>query len=152
MIPDEFVVLLAEDDEHDIVATKRAWRALGLRSALHIVNDGEQCLDYLFRRGRYAPPGQAPRPHLLLLDINMPRLGGIDTLRQIRASAPYRTLPVVMLTTSKAEEDQIKSYASGATAYVVKPLGFDNFSAAIKAIHDFWNLAEAQKEYHAPAK
>ncbi|MES2356123.1 MAG: response regulator [Pseudomonadota bacterium] len=148
MKQDEFVVLLAEDNEHDIVATKRAWRALGLTDQLHIVNDGEECLDYLFRRGKYATPSSAPHPRILLLDINMPRMGGIETLKRIRESREYRYLPVIVLTTSKAEEDQIKSYASGASAYVVKPLGFDNFSAAMKAIHDFWNQVERPKEYH----
>ena len=148
MNSDTALVLLAEDDEHDIVATKRAWRTLGLRNPLQVVNDGEQCLDYLFRRGDYSAPGSAPRPRVLLLDLHMPKMGGIDTLRQIRASDEYRSLPVVILTTSKAEEDQIKSYAMGATAYVVKPLGFDNFSAAMKTISDFWNLVEMPDKRH----
>jgi CheY-like chemotaxis protein len=137
-----FVILMAEDDEHDIVATKRAWKANNMSNPLHIVNDGEECLDYLFRRGRYAAPELSPRPGMLLLDINMPRMDGLTVLRHIRESEEFHSIPVIMLTTSKAEEDRVKSYDLGANAYIVKPVGFENFSEAIRTIQHFWQLAE----------
>ncbi|OHC61726.1 MAG: hypothetical protein A3H93_12115 [Rhodocyclales bacterium RIFCSPLOWO2_02_FULL_63_24] len=142
---DDFVVLVAEDDEHDIVAIRRAWRTLGIRNPLAIVHDGEACLDYLFRRGQYA---EARRPGLLLLDLNMPRLNGLGALRAIRADAATARLPVVILTTSKAEEDRLRSYDLGANAYIVKPVGFDNFTAALRTIHEFWNLVERPEVNH----
>lgn len=142
---DDFVVLVAEDDEHDIVAIRRAWRSLGIRNPLVIVHDGEACLDYLFGRGEYAT---APRPGLVLLDLHMPRLDGLGTLRAIRAEPGTARLPVVILTTSKAEEDRLCSYDLGANAYIVKPLGFEKLTAALRTIHEFWNLAERPETHH----
>ncbi len=127
---DDFVVLVAEDDEHDIVAIRRAWRTLGLRNPLVIVHDGEACLDYL-------------------LDLHMPRLDGLGTLKAIRENAITARLSVVVLTTSKAEEDRLRSYDLGANAYIVKPVGFENFTAAVQTIHQFWNLAERPEGPHA---
>lgn len=138
----DFVVLMAEDDEHDIIATKRAWKANRMANPLYIVNDGEECLDYLYRRGSYSDPVTSPPPGILLLDINMPKMDGLETLKAIRESREFRHLPVIMLTTSQAEEDRIKSYAFGANAYIVKPIGFDNFSEAIRTINQFWKLVE----------
>lgn len=137
-----FVVLMAEDDEHDIIATKRAWKASQMANPLYIVNNGEECLDYLERRGAYADPAMSPRPGILLLDLNMPRMDGLETLQHIRASEKFRSLPVIMLTTSKAEEDRVRCYEFGANAYIVKPIGFDNFAEAIRTINLFWKLVE----------
>lgn len=137
-----FVVLMAEDDEHDIIATRRAWKTHHMANPLFIVNDGEECLDYLFRRGGFAGPGAAPRPGILLLDIHMPRLDGLATLRHIRESGEFRCLPVIMLTTSRGEEDRLRSYDLGANAYIVKPVGFENFAEAIRTIQLFWQLTE----------
>ena len=138
----DFIVLMAEDDEHDIMATKRAWKANRMANPLYIVNDGEECLDYLFRRGAYTDPASSPRPGIVLLDINMPKMDGLETLKAIRESERFRPLPVIMLTTSQAEEDRVKSYDLGANAYIVKPIGFDNFSEAIRTINLFWQLVE----------
>ena len=133
---------MAEDDEHDIVATKRAWKKHHVANPLYMVNDGEECLDFLHRRGKYSEPDSAPRPGILLLDINMPKMDGLTVLKHIREDEKLRHLPVVILTTSKAEEDRIKSYDLGANAYVVKPVGFENFSEAVKTISLFWQLVE----------
>jgi CheY-like chemotaxis protein len=137
-----FVVLMAEDDEHDIVATKRAWKKHHVANPLYIVNDGEACLDYLYGKGKYGEPGAAPRPGIVLLDIKMPKLDGLSVLKQIRGDKALRRLPVIILTTSKAEEDRFKSYDLGANAYIVKPVGFDNFSQAVRMINLFWQLVE----------
>lgn len=138
----EFPVLLVEDDEHDIVATQRAWRINRMSNPLFVVNNGEECLDYLFRRGLYADPAVSPRPGIVLLDVNMPRMDGLEVLKKIRESEQFGSLPVIMLTTSKAEEDRVRSYALGANAYIVKPIGFENFSEAIRTINLFWRLVE----------
>lgn len=137
-----FVVLMAEDDEHDILATERAWEKHHVANPLRIVKDGESCLDYLYQRGRYSEAGSAPRPGILLLDIKMPRLDGFGVLRRIKEDQSLRRLPVVVLTTSKAEEDRLRSYDLGANAFIVKPVGFENFSAAMRMINLFWQLVE----------
>lgn len=143
-----FVVLMAEDDEHDIIATKRAWKASRVVNPLHIVNNGEECLDYLMRRGAYADPASSPCPGILLLDLNMPRMDGLETLQHIRNNEQFRSLPVVMLTTSQAEEDRVRSYELGANAYIVKPIGFENFSESIRTISLFWKLVELPGDQH----
>jgi CheY-like chemotaxis protein len=142
MAREPFVVLLAEDDEHDIVATKRAWKKHNIANPLYIVNDGEECLDFLHRRGKYSEPGTAPRPGILLLDINMPKMDGLSVLEHIRSHNELHHLPVIILTTSKAEEDRLKGYDLGVNAYIVKPVGFENFSEAVQTISLFWQLVE----------
>lgn len=136
------MVLMAEDDEHDIVATRRAWEKHGIVNSLHIVRDGEECLDFLFRRGKYSSPGAAPRIGMLLLDLNMPKLDGVSVLRMIRANESYRHLPVVVLTTSRAAQDRKECYELGANAYIMKPVGFKNYADALRTINSFWQLAE----------
>jgi CheY-like chemotaxis protein len=137
-----FVVLMAEDNEHDIVATRRAWKKYIITNTLYVVRDGEECLDYLHQREKYSEPGAAPRPGILLLDIKMPRMDGLTVLKQIRGDEQLRRLPVIILTTSKDEEDRIRSYDLGANAYIMKPVGFQNFSEAVKTINLFWALVE----------
>jgi DNA-binding response OmpR family regulator len=137
---------MAEDDEHDVMATRRAWKANRMVNRLCIVNDGEECLDYLFRRGPFRDHAVAPTPGIVLLDINMPRMDGLETLKAIRGCADFKHLPVIMLTTSKAEEDRVRSYAYGANAYIVKPVGFENFSEAIRTINLYWKLVELPGE------
>ncbi len=142
MNKDPFVVLMADDDEHDIVATKRAWKKHHIANPLYIVNDGEECLDFLHQRGKYSEPGSAPRPGIVMLDIRIPKMDGLAVLKQIRENDELRHLPVIILTTSKAEEDRIRGYDLGVNAYIVKPVGFDSFSEAVKTISLFWQLVE----------
>ncbi len=140
-----FVVLMAEDNKHDIIATKRAWKENNISNQLCIVNDGEECLDYLHQRGKYSGPNSAPRPGFLLLDIKMPKMDGLDVLKKIRESKEFRSLPVIMLTTSKSEEDKVKSYDLGVNAYIQKPIGFEGLKSALKIIHLFWEIVEIPK-------
>jgi len=137
-----FAVLLAEDNEHDIIATKRAWKRHHIANPLYIVKDGEECLDFLHQRGKYSEPETTPRPGILLLDINMPKMDGLAVLKHIREDRELRHLPVVILTSSKDEEDRLKSYNLGVNAYIVKPVGFDNFSEAVRTINLFWELVD----------
>lgn len=137
-----FIVLMAEDNKHDIIATKRAWKENNIANPLHIVSDGEECLDYLYKRGKYNEPGSAPEPGILLLDIKMPKMDGIEVLKHIRESKEFHRLPVVILTTSKSKDDRMKSYDLGANAYLMKPVGFDGLVNAIKIINLFWEMVE----------
>lgn len=137
-----FVVLLAEDNEHDIVAIKRAWKKNHITNPLYVVKDGEECLDYIYRRGSYAEAVTAPRPGILLLDIKMPKMDGLAVLDHIRNDKAINKLPIIMLTTSKMERDRIASYERGATAYITKPVGFEALSKAIVAINRFWQIVE----------
>ena len=137
-----FAVLLAEDNEHDIIATKRAWKKHHIANPLYIVKDGEECLDFLHQRGKYGEPGTTPRPGILLLDINMPKMDGLAVLKHIREDGKLHHLPVVILTSSKDEEDRLKSYHLGVNAYIAKPVGFENFSEAVRRINLFWELVD----------
>lgn len=137
-----FTVLMAEDNDHDVLATKRSWKQYNIRNDLRIVRDGEECIDYLLKRNAYQNPEDAPSPGVILLDIKMPKLDGLEVLKFIKSHKELRKIPVVILTTSKAEEDRIASYDFGANAFIQKPVGFLNFAEAIKQINVFWELVE----------
>lgn len=137
-----FVILMAEDNEHDIIATKRAWEKYKISNPLYIVTNGEECLDYLYHRGKYSEPSSSPAPGVVLLDIRMPRMDGLTVLEHIRKDKKLHNLPVVILTTSQEESDRMKSYDTGANAYIIKPVGFSNFAEALKKINLFWELVE----------
>lgn len=151
MVKKTFVILMAEDSEHDVIATKRAWKKHNIANPLHIVRDGEEYLDYLYQRGKYSDPVMAPRPGILLLDLKMPKMNGLAVLQHLREHERFRRLPVIMLTTSKAEEDRARSYDLGANAYITKPVGFQNFAKAVKTINSFWQLVELPEELHGNA-
>ena len=143
-----FAVLMAEDEAHDIVATKRAWQKSNILNPLYVVNDGEACLAFLHQREKYRDVKTAPRPGILLLDIKMPKMDGLRVLKHIREDDELHRLPVIMLTSSKAEEDRLKSYDLGVNAYIVKPVGFANLSEAVKTINLFWELVELPGGHH----
>ncbi|SEG98909.1 Response regulator receiver domain-containing protein [Nonomuraea solani] len=128
-------VLLVEDDQGDILLTKEAFDLNKVRNRLHIVNDGEQAMAFLQREEGFA---DAPRPDLILLDLNLPRMGGMEVLREVKADATLRTIPVVILTTSEAEEDILHSYRLHANAYVSKPVDFEQFIRVVRQIDDFF--------------
>jgi CheY-like chemotaxis protein len=130
-------ILLAEDSPNDVELTLTALHTLNLANPIVVVNDGSQALDFLRRKNKYA--GRADQaPAVVLLDLKMPRVDGLEALRQIRADAQLRTLPVVILTSSREEADLVKGYELGANAYVVKPVGFDEFISAISQLGVFW--------------
>ena len=128
-------VLLVEDDEGDVLMTKEAFEFYKIRNRLHVVTDGEQALQFLRRTGPFAA---APRPGLILLDVNLPRVNGLEVLGELKQDPDLLLIPVVMLTTSKAEEDILRSYQLHANAYVSKPVDFENFVDAIRQIDDFF--------------
>ncbi len=135
---DTLVILLAEDDPDDRLLTVRALKQNRLANAIMWVEDGEELMDYLHRRGKYAGNGAAPRPGLILLDLNMPRMDGREALQAIKADPDLRRIPVVVLTTSQAELDILQSYDLGVNAFVTKPVTFEGLATAIKVLGDFW--------------
>ncbi|MBI1785066.1 response regulator [Candidatus Sumerlaeota bacterium] len=140
-MPDKpFVVLMVEDSEHDIRATRRVWDKNAIRNPLKIVTDGAECMDYLLRRGQYADAKSSPRPGVLLLDLNLPKLDGFDILKQIRGNPQLKRLPVIVLTTSNREEDLTKCYDLGANAYLTKPVGLEKLSDCLLKFNLFWEL------------
>jgi CheY-like chemotaxis protein len=128
-------VLLVEDDPGDVLMTREAFEHYKLRNVLHVVTDGEQALQFLRRSGDYAG---APRPGLILLDLNLPRLDGLEVLAEIKADPVLKVIPVVILTTSQAQQDVLRSYALHANAYVSKPVDFERFMEAIRQIDNFF--------------
>lgn len=132
-------ILLGEDDAGDAEMTVRALRANGLLNDIVVARDGVEVLDYLYRRGAWAGRGGG-LPGLLLLDIKMPRRSGLEVLREIRDDPVLRVLPVVVLTSSQESPDVHAAYALGANAYVVKPVGFEEFTDAVQRIGAFWAM------------
>ena len=128
-------ILMAEDNATDVMITKEALVHAKLLNTLHVVNDGIEAMDFLHRRGKYP---KAPRPDLILLDLNMPRKNGQEVLAEIKADDKLKFIPVVILTTSKAEEDVLKAYGLHANCYVVKPVDFEVFAEVIRSIEQFW--------------
>jgi CheY-like chemotaxis protein len=128
-------VLLVEDDDGDVLMTREAFEHHKIRNNLHVVGDGEQALQFLRREGEYA---DAPRPGLILLDLNLPRRDGREVLAELKNDPELRMIPVVVLTTSEAEEDIVRSYSLHANAYVSKPVDFERFIEVIRQIDDFF--------------
>jgi CheY-like chemotaxis protein len=132
------VILLADDDEEDRMLACDALAESRLSNNITCVTDGEDLMDYLRRQGKYAPPAEAPRPGLILLDLNMPKKDGREALREIKADPELRQISVVVLTTSKAEEDIYSSYDSGASSFISKPVTFDGLVEVMKGLGRYW--------------
>jgi CheY-like chemotaxis protein len=128
-------ILLVEDDPGDELITREAFEHNKLKNRLHVAHDGEEGLNYLYRRGEFA---DAPRPDLILLDLNLPKYDGRQLLEQIKSDPDLARIPVVVLTTSSAEEDILKSYKLHANAYVTKPVDLDQFMKAVRQIDEFF--------------
>ncbi len=132
------VILLADDDEEDRMLAADAMRESRVANDLRFVEDGEELLDYLYKRGSYSGPDAAPTPGLILLDLNMPRKDGREALREIKADPDLRRIPVVVLTTSKAEEDIYRTYDLGANSFITKPVSFDGLVNVMRDIGRYW--------------
>jgi CheY-like chemotaxis protein len=132
---DHIHVLLVEDDPGDVLMTQEAFEHHKIRNPLHVVSDGAEALRFLRRQEEHAA---APRPGLILLDLNLPKMNGREVLAEVKADADLRSIPVVVLTTSEAEEDVLRSYDLHANAYVTKPVDFGRFMDVIRQIDDFF--------------
>jgi len=131
-------ILLADDDADDRMMASDALEESRLANDLRCVEDGEELMDYLHRRGKYTPPNDGPRPGLILLDLNMPRKDGREALKEIKAERELRSIPVIVLTTSKAEEDIYRTYDLGVNSFITKPVNFESLVAVMKALGKYW--------------
>jgi two-component system, response regulator len=131
-------ILMADDDADDRQMTQEAFIESRLANDLRFVENGVELMDYLKRRGAYAPPADAPRPGLILLDLNMPKKDGREALKEIKADPELRRIRIVVLTTSKAEEDVLRTYELSAASYITKPVTFTQLTEVVKAIGKYW--------------
>ncbi|MCC6641903.1 MAG: response regulator [Deltaproteobacteria bacterium] len=131
-------LLIVEDSPEDLEATLRALRRSGFSHAVAHCADGEEALDYLHRRGRFAAAGAAPRPDLVLLDLNLPGTSGREVLAEVKSTERLRSIPIVVFTTSAADRDVDACYRTGANGYVQKPVGVDALVSALQCFDEFW--------------
>ncbi len=131
-------ILVADDDPDDRLMMEEALEESRLANDLHFVEDGEELMDYLYHRGKYEERKDSPRPKLLLLDLNMPKKDGREALKEIKADSNLRQIPIVVLTTSKAEEDIYRSYDLGVNSFITKPVTFDSLVELMKNLGKYW--------------
>ncbi|WP_409424756.1 response regulator [Pseudoalteromonas sp. RW-H-Ap-1] len=131
-------ILMADDDEDDRLLTQDALAESRVLNELHFVEDGVELLEYLERKGKFVDKSISPRPGLILLDLNMPRMDGREALEAIKANPNLKGIPVVILTTSKQEEDMVKGYNLGAASYITKPVTFDGLVDLMKTLGKYW--------------
>ncbi len=134
------VVLLVEDSEPDVQLTKRAFKKSGLANEMVVARDGVEALDYLFGTGAYEGRDISERPVVVLLDLKLPKIDGLEVLRRVRADPRTRLQPVVILTSSREERDMIEGYSLGANSYVHKPVDFDHFTEAVHQLGLYWMI------------
>ena len=129
---------MADDDEDDRLMAKEAFEEARLANKLRFVEDGEELLDYLYHRGKYTDPAESPRPGLILLDLNMPKKDGREALRDIKSDPDLRQIPIVVLTTSKAEQDIYRSYDLGVNSFITKPVSFEGMVFVVSTLAQYW--------------
>ncbi|MDZ7899364.1 MAG: response regulator [Arcicella sp.] len=132
------LILIADDDEDDRMFTREAFDENFEKNETRFVNDGVELMDYLKRRNKYADPQSSPRPSIILLDLNMPKMDGREALREIKSDPDLRIIPVVILTTSKAEQDILKTYDMGVNCFITKPVSFTAFIEVARTIGHYW--------------
>lgn len=135
-------ILLVEDDQVDVMTVKRALKVNKITNPLFVVSNGEEALSFLRHQGAFSEAEKSPRPGIILLDLNMPVMNGIDFLKAVKAEDDLKRIPVVVLTTSKADEDRVGSFNLCIAGYIVKPVEFDKFVEAVKLIDLYWTLSE----------
>jgi CheY-like chemotaxis protein len=133
-------ILLVEDNEDDIVIIQRVFKRLKLTNPLFIVRDGKEAMDFLLNKGAYSNINDAPKPGLILLDINMPRMNGFEVLENMKKQEALKAIPVIMLTVSEREEDIVESFKNGAVSYITKPMDFEQFVKVIEQFDIYWSL------------
>ena len=142
-------ILYADDDPEDRMLVQDAWQESRLGNDLHFVEDGEELMDYLRRRNKFAALAGQPLPGLILLDLNMPRKDGREALKEIKADPSLRSIPVVVLTTSKAEEDILRAYDLGVSSFIVKPVTFQSLVDVTLVLKKWWfEIVELPSAYH----
>jgi|TARA_B100000315_G_scaffold215464_1_gene214774 two-component system response regulator len=143
---DPINILLVEDNEDDIEITTMAFEEARIHNNLYVVRNGQDGWEYINRQGKYADEEKYPAPDLILLDINMPKMGGFELLEKLKADEKLKLIPAVMLTSSKNEEDVVKSYFDGAAAYIPKPVNHEEFLKVVEAFNFFWQIVKLPKK------
>ena len=133
-------ILLVEDNPHDVELTILVFQAHKLTNRIHVVRDGAEALDFIFCAGRYASRNRLDRPKVILLDLKLPRIDGLEVLGRVKRDAATRVIPVVVMTSSREERDMVESYRLGVNSYIVKPVEFQQFSEAIRQVGLYWVL------------
>jgi CheY-like chemotaxis protein len=141
--PERIKVLVVEDNPDDVTIIKRAMRKSELKSELYFANDGEEALNFLFQEDKFE---DSPRPDLILLDLNLPKIRGLEVLDRVKKDNRLRRIPVIVLTVSDAEEDMARAYDSGAASYMTKPVDSKDFEQLIKTVQDYWRIAKPPPE------
>jgi CheY-like chemotaxis protein len=131
-------ILMADDDKEDCLLVSKAFKESRLANDLRFVEDGEELMDYLRCHGRFTDPSSAPRPGIILLDLNMPKKSGREALKEIKEDPDFKAIPVIVLTTSQDEADVLKSYDLGANSYITKPVTFQGLVEVIKSLGKYW--------------
>jgi two-component system, response regulator len=142
-------ILLVEDNPNDIELTLHTFKKNKLSNHIHVVRDGAEALDFLFATGAYAGRDTAHSLKVILLDIKLPKVDGLEVLRAIKADPRTRTIPVVLLTSSREEQDIVEGYRLGINSYIVKPVDFDQFTAAVRELGMYWLLLNKPPTQHA---
>ncbi len=135
-------ILLVEDNPDHAILIKRVLEDYNVSQKVHVVEDGEEALDFIYHRGKYSNGHNPPRPGLVLLDLKLPKMDGFKVLRQIKTDPDHKSIPVVILTTSSRDEEIAKGYAEGANSYVTKPVNFDEFTDKVRRIGLYWSLLD----------
>ena len=136
-------ILLVEDNEDHIELTLRALKNNNLINDIHVVKDGQEALDFAYHRGKYQDTERYPRPGLILLDIHLPKVDGLEVLETLKKDPDLKSIPIIMLTTSSRDEEIVKSYAGGANSYVTKPVDFEEFVKKIKYMKLYWTIVNS---------
>ncbi len=138
MVSNPVTILIADDDHEDQMLIRDAWAASRVVNDLRFVDDGEQLMDYLQRRGSYVDPAISPRPGLIMLDLNMPKKDGLEALKEIKSDPALQPIPIVVLTSSKVDEDIIRSYALGVSGFITKPVSFQSLVDVLRGVGKYW--------------
>jgi len=133
-------ILLVEDNPDHVILTKMVLEKHNVANKVHVAADGAEALDFMYHRGKYSNGNDSPRPGLILLDIKLPKIDGFEVLKQLKSDPEYKSIPIVMLTTSSRDEEVTKGYAEGANSYVTKPVKFSDFAETVKSIGLYWGL------------
>ena len=136
--PKPAVILMADDDEDDILLARDAFERGKIINDFHAVESGQELLDYLKNEGAYSDPALAPRPDIILLDLNMPGIDGRETLKEIKADPKLRCIQIVVFTTSESRKDILNTYCNGASSYIIKPVTFEAMSELVQRLSDYW--------------
>lgn len=131
-------ILIADDDDDDRLMTREAFEEVRILNEIFFVKDGVELIDYLFRKGKFESPEKSPRPGLILLDLNMPRMDGLEALNIIKKDNYLRSIPVTIFTTSKAEEDVVRSYNLGVNCFITKPVTYTGLVEVVRQLNSFW--------------